>query len=246
MTLILGAAYTLWMVKRVIFGPVANSHVAELTDLNGREFLVLGVLAVAVLLLGVYPAPLLNIMEVSVHHLSSRPCIPSCRFELTCQIPQWTWASVAPASGEIFLVFAICAVLLIDVFAGEKRRGLAPTLTLIVLAITAALLVGAGQVGSRVVLFDGLYVADPVGCALKLAALLSVAIGLLYSRGYMGQRGTVRGEYYVLALTALLGIFVLASANTCCWSTSGWSCWRCRSTPWWPSTATMALPPRRQ
>jgi NADH-quinone oxidoreductase subunit M len=68
-TLVLGAAYTLWMVKRVVFGPVANSHVAELTDLNGREFLVLGVLAVAVLLLGVYPAPLLNIMEVSVQHL---------------------------------------------------------------------------------------------------------------------------------------------------------------------------------
>jgi NADH-quinone oxidoreductase subunit M len=68
-TLVLGAAYTLWMVKRVVFGPVANSHVAQLTDLNGREFLVLGVLAAAVLLLGVYPAPLLNIMEVSVHHL---------------------------------------------------------------------------------------------------------------------------------------------------------------------------------
>jgi NADH-quinone oxidoreductase subunit M len=68
-TLILGAAYTLWMVKRVVFGPVANSHVAELTDLNGREFLVLGVLAAAVLLLGLYPAPLLNMMEVSVHHL---------------------------------------------------------------------------------------------------------------------------------------------------------------------------------
>jgi NADH-quinone oxidoreductase subunit M len=68
-TLILGAAYTLWMVKRVVFGPVANAHVAELTDINGREFLVLGVLAAAVLLLGLYPAPLLNIMEVSVHHL---------------------------------------------------------------------------------------------------------------------------------------------------------------------------------
>src|SRR5580704_582343 len=69
LTLILGAAYTLWMVMRVVFGPVTNSHVAALKDLNGREFLVLGVLAVAVLLLGVYPAPLLNIMEVSVHHL---------------------------------------------------------------------------------------------------------------------------------------------------------------------------------
>jgi NADH-quinone oxidoreductase subunit M len=68
-TLILGASYTLWMVKRVVFGPVANSHVAELSDINGREFLVLGVLAAAVLLVGLYPAPLLNIMEVSVHHL---------------------------------------------------------------------------------------------------------------------------------------------------------------------------------
>ena len=46
MTLILGAAYTLWLVKRVVFGPVGNDHVAELQDLNGREFLVLGVLAV--------------------------------------------------------------------------------------------------------------------------------------------------------------------------------------------------------
>ncbi|HXS31617.1 MAG TPA: NADH-quinone oxidoreductase subunit M [Steroidobacteraceae bacterium] len=69
-TLILGAAYTLWLVKRVIFGPVANHHVAELTDVNGREFLVLGVLAVAVLLLGVWPAPLLDIMRGSIEHLT--------------------------------------------------------------------------------------------------------------------------------------------------------------------------------
>ncbi len=125
-----------------------------------------------------------------------------------------TWASVAPAVGEIFLTFAICAVLLIDVFAGEKRRGLTGTVTLLALAITAALLVGVGQVGARTVLFDGLFVADPVGCVLKLAALLFVAVTLLYSRSYMSLRGTNRGEYYVLALTALLGIFVLASANS--------------------------------
>jgi NADH-quinone oxidoreductase subunit M len=68
-TLILGAAYTLWLVKRVIFGPVANDGVAKLEDLNGREFLVLGVLAVGVLLLGLWPAPLLEIMQVSVRHL---------------------------------------------------------------------------------------------------------------------------------------------------------------------------------
>jgi NADH-quinone oxidoreductase subunit M len=68
-TLILGAAYTLWMVKRVVFGPVANEHVAVLTDINGREFFILGLLALVVLLLGVYPAPLLDVMHASVGNL---------------------------------------------------------------------------------------------------------------------------------------------------------------------------------
>jgi NADH-quinone oxidoreductase subunit M len=67
--LILGAAYNLWLVKRVIFGPVANDKVAALQDLNQREFLVLGVLALAVILLGIWPAPLLNMMEASMQHL---------------------------------------------------------------------------------------------------------------------------------------------------------------------------------
>jgi NADH-quinone oxidoreductase subunit M len=68
-TLIFGAAYTLWMVKRVIFGDVANDNVAKLQDLNNREFFILGVLAVAVLLLGLWPAPLLDVMHASVTHL---------------------------------------------------------------------------------------------------------------------------------------------------------------------------------
>jgi NADH-quinone oxidoreductase subunit M len=68
-TLVLGAAYTLWMVKRVVFGAVSSPRVAALEDLNGREFIVLGALAVAVLLLGLWPAPLLKVMEPSIHHL---------------------------------------------------------------------------------------------------------------------------------------------------------------------------------
>jgi len=68
-TLILGAAYTLWLVKRVVFGPVANDDVARLEDLNPREFLVLGVLAVSVLALGLFPGPLVRTMETSMHHL---------------------------------------------------------------------------------------------------------------------------------------------------------------------------------
>jgi NADH-quinone oxidoreductase subunit M len=71
-TLVLGAAYTLWLVKRVIFGEVANAKVAALTDLNGREFLVLGALAVAVLIVGVWPAPLLDVMRASTQHLAEQ------------------------------------------------------------------------------------------------------------------------------------------------------------------------------
>ena len=68
-TLILGAAYTLWMVKRVVYGEIANDKVAALEDLNGREFLVLGILAAAVLLLGIWPAPLVDMMNVTIEQL---------------------------------------------------------------------------------------------------------------------------------------------------------------------------------
>jgi NADH-quinone oxidoreductase subunit M len=68
-TLVLGAAYTLWLVKRVVWGEVANDGVASLKDVNRREFAVLAVLAVAVLALGVYPAPLLEVMRPTVEQL---------------------------------------------------------------------------------------------------------------------------------------------------------------------------------
>ncbi len=68
-TLVLGAAYTLWMVKRVIYGEVANDNVAALTDLNRREFLVLAILAVSVLIIGLWPAPLVDMMNVTIEKL---------------------------------------------------------------------------------------------------------------------------------------------------------------------------------
>ncbi|NKI97465.1 NADH-quinone oxidoreductase subunit M [Rhizobacter sp. SG703] len=68
-TLVFGAAYTLWMVKRVYFGPVANEDVRALDDINAREFLMLALLAVAVLWMGVYPKPFTDTMHVSVTEL---------------------------------------------------------------------------------------------------------------------------------------------------------------------------------
>ncbi|HRM47586.1 MAG: NADH-quinone oxidoreductase subunit M [Alicycliphilus sp.] len=66
---ILGASYSLWMYKRVYLGPVTNDNVRAMTDLNGREFLVLGVLAIAVLYMGIYPKPFTDVMDVSVAEL---------------------------------------------------------------------------------------------------------------------------------------------------------------------------------
>jgi len=68
-TLILGAAYTLWMYKRVIYGAVANAHVAALTDLNRREFWLLATLAALVLAMGIYPKPFIDVMHASVSEL---------------------------------------------------------------------------------------------------------------------------------------------------------------------------------
>jgi len=67
--LIFGAAYSLWMVKRVVFGNITNDHVAHLTDINKREFFMLGVLAIAVIAMGLYPAVFTDAMQVSVTDL---------------------------------------------------------------------------------------------------------------------------------------------------------------------------------
>jgi NADH-quinone oxidoreductase subunit M len=69
LTLILGAAYTLWMVKRVVFGPVGNDHVAHLKDLDLREWIVLSALAVMTLVMGLWPAPFVDVMHATIQHL---------------------------------------------------------------------------------------------------------------------------------------------------------------------------------
>jgi NADH-quinone oxidoreductase subunit N len=126
--------------------------------------------------------------------------------------PTLTLAGLAPALPEIYLAVAICVVLLVDVFAGAAARRVTPTLTLLVLAVGAALTLAYSRTAAPVHLFSGMYVSDALAILLKLAGFLFVAVGLLYSRAYLEMRGILRGEYYVLALTALLGMFVMVSA----------------------------------
>ncbi|WPE18328.1 NADH-quinone oxidoreductase subunit M [Candidatus Thioglobus autotrophicus] len=74
-TLIVGAAYTLWMVKRVFWGAITNPEVSTMSDLNAREFSILAVLAVAVIAMGIYPQPVIEVMQVSIEHLLNQALV---------------------------------------------------------------------------------------------------------------------------------------------------------------------------
>ena len=69
MTLIIGAAYTLWMVKRVFWGTITNPEVSKLSDVNAREFGILAILAIAILWMGLYPQPVIEVMHASIVNL---------------------------------------------------------------------------------------------------------------------------------------------------------------------------------
>jgi NADH-quinone oxidoreductase subunit N len=119
-----------------------------------------------------------------------------------------------PAIPEIWLAFSACLILMVDVYGGDKRRGLTATVTMLALLIGVVLSSSFGMVLQRTVLFHGLYVADGLGTFLKMAGFVTMATAIFYSQDYLEQRGMFGGEYYVLCLTGLLGVFVLISANS--------------------------------
>ena len=119
-----------------------------------------------------------------------------------------------PAIPEIWLAGSACVILLCDVYFGAGRRGLTATLTMVALAVGVALTSQYGLSMQRILLFHDLYVDDPLAGFLKMASFVAMATAVFYSQDYLEQRGMQGGEYYVLCLTALLGIFVLISANS--------------------------------
>jgi NADH-quinone oxidoreductase subunit N len=125
-----------------------------------------------------------------------------------------TAGALSPAIPEISLAISACLILLCDVYFGAGRRGLTATLTMVALTIGVALTSQYGISLERTLLFRGLYVADPLAGFLKMAGFVAMATAVFYSQDYLEQRGISGGEYYVLCLTALLGIFVLISANS--------------------------------
>jgi NADH-quinone oxidoreductase subunit N len=121
-------------------------------------------------------------------------------------------AELALAWPEIYLTGAICVVLLFDLFFAEKAPGRTGTFTLLVLLV-GAVITWRQNIDQRTVIFHGLYVADRLASLLKMGAFLFTALALFYSRNYLARRGLQKGEFYVLSLTALLGVLVMASAS---------------------------------
>lgn len=117
------------------------------------------------------------------------------------------------AAAEIFLLSAICVILLIDVFLSDSKRWITYGLSLLTLAGCAFVTVHYA-VDGRVTAFEGTFIADPMGDVLKLFSYGTVAVSLLYSREYLQRNGLFRGEYFVLALVALLGVMVMISAGS--------------------------------
>jgi NADH-quinone oxidoreductase subunit N len=116
------------------------------------------------------------------------------------------------AAAEIFLLTAICVILMVDVFLSDRRRWITYALSLLALAGAAWVTIDYG-VATRVNAFDGMFIADPMGDLLKLFSYGTVAISFLYSREYLQRRGLFRGEYFILGLVALLGVMVMISAG---------------------------------
>ncbi len=121
--------------------------------------------------------------------------------------------NLAAASAEIFMVSAICVILLVDVFLSDRQRWVTYALSLLSLAGVAFVTLQTG-VEVRTSAFDGTFVADPLGDILKLFAYGTVAVAFMYSYDYLRRRGLLKGEYFLLGLIALLGIMVMISAGS--------------------------------
>ena len=125
--------------------------------------------------------------------------------------------NLAPAYAEVTLIIGASLLLLVDMFLSESKRSITYVLSLVILAILAGITFGDFSAGTTAYTFHGMYVNDPMANLLKLATYVAVALTLVYSRQYVTQRGMMSGnlggEFYVLALFAMLGQMVMISGS---------------------------------
>jgi len=123
-----------------------------------------------------------------------------------------TSADFIPMIPELFLLGATCALLLVDLYVTEARRGLTHFLALVVLAATLTLVL-RGADGIAVSAFGNMFLKDAPSDILKAFILLTTAATFIYSRQYLKDRGLLKGEFHVLCLFAALGMMILVSAG---------------------------------
>lgn len=121
-------------------------------------------------------------------------------------------AQFAPALPEIFVLVMVSLILIIDAAVDDSKRYLSYVLSLLTLA-GAAFLTARDLSSMPVLTLGGLFIDDPLSDVLKLFLYLTVAVVLVYSRDYLRERGLYKGEFFVLALFALLGMMVMVSAS---------------------------------
>ena len=117
------------------------------------------------------------------------------------------------AAPEMTLLGLICVVLIADLFVDDDNRVRTFWLSIVSLAITAAVLLATAP-GTSVVIFDGSYVSDPLSQVLKLGSVLFVALSQFYARDYLRANDLHKGEFYLLGLFGLLGMMIMISANS--------------------------------
>ncbi|MGE5616772.1 MAG: NADH-quinone oxidoreductase subunit NuoN [Bacillota bacterium] len=124
----------------------------------------------------------------------------------------FSWATLAPAIPEIFLLAALAVVLVVDVYLDEENRHVSYWLTM--LGLVGCALLTAATIGNPArVTFQGMFVADLMSQVLKVFTLLAVAATILYGRRYLELRGLMRGEFLFLAIFSTLGMMVMISAH---------------------------------
>jgi len=125
--------------------------------------------------------------------------------------------NLIPAYPEIFLLIAICAILLLDSFVADAKRHVTYTLVIGALVICGLLSLADVQSGTTAYAFHNMFVSDPMASLLKVFSCLAVGLTLIYSRQYVTDRGMLNGylggEFYILALLSLLGQMIMISGN---------------------------------
>lgn len=126
---------------------------------------------------------------------------------------QMLFGEFSAAAPEITLLALICVVLIADLFVKDEQKVVTVRLSIASLVVTAWTVFAIGP-PLPATIFDGSYISDALSQVLKLAAILVVAVGFLYSRDYLRQNNLLKGEFFLLGLFGLLGIMIMISANS--------------------------------